>query len=72
MVRKRLNSWSHSYVSLGGKVILINSMLNGILVFFLSYLKMLMKVWKKLIRIHRRFFWGWVKEISKVLWVRWS
>lgn len=43
LIWKILNTWPHMYASLGGKVILFNTILNIILVFFLSFLKMPMK-----------------------------
>lgn len=55
-----------------GRVILLNSVLKAILIFFLSFLTMIAKVWKKLIRIQRRFMCRGVKGLSKILWVRWS
>lgn len=51
----RLISWKHMYVSLGGRVILINYVLNVIPIFSLSFLKMLVKVWKKIVKFQRRF-----------------
>jgi hypothetical protein len=38
-IEKRLNSWRNRYVSLGGRVVLINSVLASIPVFFLSFSK---------------------------------
>jgi hypothetical protein len=44
---KRLNSWGNKYVSFGGRIVLINSVLNAIPIFYLSSFKMPVKVWKK-------------------------
>jgi len=35
-LRGRLNSWGNNYVSLGGRIALLNSMLNSIPIFYLS------------------------------------
>lgn len=35
-LKKRLNSWGNKYVSLGGRVVLLNAMLNTIPIFFQS------------------------------------
>lgn len=40
--------------------------------FFISFLKLSIKVWKNLVRIQRRLLWGGVKEEFKISWVRWS
>lgn len=66
-----LLSWKHSYVSLGGRVILLNSVLNFIPIFFLSLLTMSAKVWKKMVKIQRRFLCGGVKGESKISCLKW-
>jgi hypothetical protein len=40
VLQKRLHSWHNRFVSLGGRVILINSVLAAIPVFYLSFMKM--------------------------------
>lgn len=55
LLNKRLHSCKHKYVNLGGRVILLNSMLNVIPVFFFSFSKIPIKVWKKLVYLQRRF-----------------
>lgn len=54
-LRNKLNSWGNKYVSLGGQIVLLNSVLNSIPIFYLSFLKMTVKVWKKIVRIQREF-----------------
>jgi hypothetical protein len=39
-IERRLLSWKNKYVSLGGRVVLINSVLSSIPIFYLSFLKM--------------------------------
>lgn len=57
----RLNSWSNRYISFGGIVVLLNSMFNSIPIFYLSFLKMTVHVWRRVLRIQREFLWGvWV------------
>ena len=50
----------------------LNSMLNSILSFYLSYMKMPSSVWKKIVRIQREFLWGGVGGGRKTNWVGWS
>jgi hypothetical protein len=71
-MRKRLFSWRNKHISLGGRIVLINSVLNAIPVFFLSFMKMPKSVWKKLVRIQREFLWGGVRGGRKISWVKWS
>ncbi|KAK2393020.1 hypothetical protein QL285_055002 [Trifolium repens] len=71
VVQKRLASWKNKYVSLGGRVVLLNSVLSAIPIFYLSLFKMPVGVWKKLVRLQRRFLWGGAAGASKINWVRW-
>ncbi|MCI06473.1 ribonuclease H protein, partial [Trifolium medium] len=71
-LRKRLSSWGNKYVSLGGRIVLINSVLNAIPIYFLSFMKLPVVVKKKIIRIQREFLWGRVKGGRKINWVKWS
>ncbi|RHN54844.1 putative RNA-directed DNA polymerase [Medicago truncatula] len=63
----RLNSWGNKYVSLGGRVVLLNAVLNAIPIFYLSFFKLPVKVWKKVVSIQRQFLWGGVKGGNKGL-----
>jgi hypothetical protein len=72
LLRKRLFSWRNKYVSLEGRIVLINSVFNAIPIFYLSFMKMPVKVWKKVVRIQREFLWGGVRGGKKISWVKWS
>ncbi|MCH95104.1 LINE-1 reverse transcriptase like, partial [Trifolium medium] len=71
-LRKKLNSWGHKHLSFGGRLVLINSVLNSIPIFYLSFLKMPKQVIKKVTRIQREFLWGGVNGGKKLCWVKWS
>ncbi|MCH82386.1 LINE-1 reverse transcriptase like, partial [Trifolium medium] len=71
-VRRRLGSWRNKYVSLGGRIVLINAVLNAIPIFFLSYMKMPVKVWRRLVTIQRNFLWGGSSQRAKICWVKWD
>jgi len=51
----KLNSWGYKYINFGGRIVLLNSVLNAIPIFYLSFLKMPVQVWKKIVRIQREF-----------------
>lgn len=55
LLSKRLLYWKHMYVSLSGRVTLLNYVLNAIPIFFFSILKMSLKVWKNIVKIQRKF-----------------
>jgi hypothetical protein len=46
-LQNRLFSWKHKHISLGGRIVLINVVLNAIPIFYLSFMKMPKSVWKK-------------------------
>jgi len=52
-INGRLNTWGHKYISFGGRIVLLNSVLNVILIFYLSFLTLPMQVWKRIVRIQR-------------------
>jgi hypothetical protein len=71
-LRKRLKGWRNRYVSLGGRIVLINSVLNSIPIFYLSFMKVPVLVLKKIIRIQREFLWGGTKGWRRISWVKWK
>jgi hypothetical protein len=66
----RLGSWRNKYISLGGRIVLIKAVLNAIPIFYLSYIKMPVKVWRELVKIQRQFLWGGLSNQSKTCWVK--
>jgi hypothetical protein len=72
VVKNRLSSWINRYVSLGGRVVLINSVLSEIPTFYLSFLKMPTRVWIILLAIQMNFLWGGTLGKSKISWVKWE
>jgi hypothetical protein len=71
-IRSRLNSWRNKFVSFGGRIILINAVLNAIPIFYLSYMKMPKTVWRELVKIQRKFLWGGLSNGVKTCWVKWE
>jgi hypothetical protein len=73
-IRRKLRSWGNKYLSLGGRIVLINSVLNSIPIFYLSFMKMPVQVLKKVVSIQREFLWGGVclerKKLLKVVKTR--
>lgn len=69
---KRLYSWKNRYLSLDGRIVLINSILSSIPTYFLSFMKMPLKVWREVVRIQREFLWGGTSGGKKIPWVKWS
>ena len=59
-------------MSLGGRITLLNSVLNAIPIFYLSFMKISEKVLKMVIRIRSEFLWGGVGGGGKICWVKWK
>lgn len=57
-----LNTWACRYISFGGRMVLLNSVLSALPIFYLSFLKMPVQVWMRIVRIQREFLWGVVLE----------
>ncbi|PNX67524.1 ribonuclease H, partial [Trifolium pratense] len=71
-LRNRLGAWGNKYVSLGGRITFLNSVLNAIPIFYLSYMKMPILIWKKIRRIQREFLWGGCRGTKRVNWIKWD
>jgi hypothetical protein len=71
-IRRRLGVWGNKFVSFGGRIVLLNAVLNAISVFYLSYLKIPVQVWKKIRRIQREFLWGGRMGRKKICWIKWD
>jgi hypothetical protein len=52
--------------------VLLNSVLNSIPIFYLSYLKIPIQVWKRVRRMQREFLWGAKVGRKKISWVKWE
>jgi hypothetical protein len=71
-IRRKLNSWGNKHISFGGRLVLINSVLNSIPIFYLSIMKLPVQVRKMLVRIQRDFLWGGVHGSKKLSCVKWK
>jgi hypothetical protein len=72
IIKRKLGTWRNKYVSFGGRIVLLNAVLSAIPVFFLSYMKMPVKVWKELVKIQRDFLWRGLSKSSGIFWVKWD
>jgi hypothetical protein len=72
VMAKRLNSWSGRYLSYGGRLTLINSVLASMPLYFFSLYKAPSCVLNQLVRIQRNFLWGGGLEEKKLCWVKWD
>lgn len=71
-LRNHLSSWKGKHLSLGGKVTLLNSVLNSIPLFTFSFYKLPKKVIQEIIKIQRKFLWNSQENLRRINWVAWS
>ena len=71
-LKKRLNGWKGKMLSVGGRLVLINSILTSITMFMLSFFKIPRKVLEKLDQIRSRFFWEGEGHKKKYRLTKWS
>ncbi|CAN1256031.1 Putative ribonuclease H protein At1g65750 [Linum perenne] len=70
--RNRLQGWKARLLSLGGRLVLLKSVLSNLPIYFLSILKAPSSVISKLEAIQNRFLWGGTDEIRKIHLVNWN
>jgi hypothetical protein len=71
-LRKRLGGWKNRHVSFRGRLILLNSVLNVVPIFYLSFFKIPKLVWKKIRRIQRELLWGAKGGRKRISWVKYE
>ncbi|XP_058725636.1 uncharacterized protein LOC131596919 [Vicia villosa] len=71
-LRRRIGSWQNKQLSIGGKVVLLNSILSSIPIFFFSFYKAPKSIIKEIIAIQRSFLWGGDEDKKKINWISWD
>ena len=70
--QKKLSSWKGKLLSVGGRLVLINSVLSSLPMFMLSFFKIPKGVLKKLDYYRSRFFWQCDDHQKKYRLAKWS
>jgi hypothetical protein len=71
-IEKNLSSWKGKYLSVGGRLVLINSVLSSLLMFMLSFFEVPKGVLKKINYFRSRFFWQHDSQKKKYRLTKWS
>jgi hypothetical protein len=71
-LQKRLSSWKGKLLSLGGRLILINSVLSNMVLYMISFFLLPKGVLHKLDYYRSRFFWQGDSEKKKYRLAKWS
>ena len=69
---KHVSNWTYCFLSLGGRLILLNSMLSGIPVYWFSLVKISSSILKEIKNIMINFLWVGVETSTISHLVRWE
>lgn len=72
LIRSWLAGWKGKNLSLGGRIVLVNSILSSLPLYFFSFYRVPKIVLRQLVRLQRSFLWSGWEEGHKVAWVRWE
>ena len=70
--KAKLSKWNQKYLSMGGKVTLIKSILNALPIYLLSFFKIPQRIVDKLVSLQRTFMWGGNQHHNRISWVKWA
>jgi hypothetical protein len=71
-IRKKLSSWKSRHLSMGGRLVLLRSVLSSIPVYFLSFFKAPIGTISSLESIFKSFLWGGCEDSRKIHWISWD
>jgi hypothetical protein len=71
-IEKKLSSWKEKYLSVGGRLVLINSVLSSLPMFMLSFFEIPKGVLEKIDYFRSRFFWQNDSQKRKYRFHKWS
>ncbi|GKV15062.1 hypothetical protein SLEP1_g25863 [Rubroshorea leprosula] len=69
---RKLATWKGRYLSLGGRITLINSVLSSLPVFWMSMYLVPKGTILLLDKIRRKFLWGGAEREKRINWVKWE
>lgn len=72
MVERKLSSWKVNYLSIGGRVTLIKSVLSNLPVYYFSMFRCPSSIIKRLERLQREFLWHGTSSQKKIHLVDWE
>ncbi|XP_058732569.1 uncharacterized protein LOC131604096 [Vicia villosa] len=70
-IKSRLLDWKARFLSFGGRLNLIKSVLSSLAIFMLSFYKAPKKILKEITKVQSNFLWGGGGDRKKIHWVSW-
>jgi hypothetical protein len=71
-IRTRLSGWKSQFLSFGGRLVLLKSVLTSLPVYALSFFKAPSGIISSIESLLNNFFWGGGEDRRKIAWVRWQ
>jgi hypothetical protein len=71
-LRRRLLSWKNRALSMGGRLVLLKSVLTALPIYFLSFFKAPSGIISLTESLFKSFLWGESEEAKKIHWVKWD
>ncbi|XP_058766654.1 uncharacterized protein LOC131640260 [Vicia villosa] len=71
-VKARLSTWKGRFLSMGGRISLINAVIANIPVYYFSFFKAPTKIIQTLTSIQRNFLWDGSAEKGSIAWIKWK
>jgi len=71
-IRNRLSGWKCKNLSLGGRLVLLKSVLSSVPIYFLSFFKAPSGIISSLGSIFSKFFWEGGEDVRKISWIKWD
>ena len=71
-IRERLSGLKCKNLSLGGRLVLLKSVMSFVPVYFLCFFKAPSSIISSLDSIFSNFFWGGGEDVSKISWIKWD
>ncbi|CAJ2644200.1 unnamed protein product [Trifolium pratense] len=71
-LKNRLSGWKSRFLSIGGRLVLLKSMLTSLPVYALSFFKAPSGTISSIESILIKFFWGGGEDLRKVSWINWN
>ena len=72
VLKKKLFCWEANYLSYGGRLVLINSLLSSLPMFMMSFFEVTKEVIKNLDHFRSRFFWQGALDKHKYRLAKWN
>jgi len=71
-MRNKFGRWKGKFISMAGRKCLIKLVLSSLPLFHLSLYRMPIMVMKEIMKLQRKFLWGWSSEGMKIAWASWE